>query len=281
MNTSGREFRAARKAQSGFTLIELLVVISIIAILAALLLPALSKAKYTAGRTDCVNNIRQMFLGQINYADDFKGRFCLHTDPSPDYQKSPASAPYDIVDLMRGSYVKNTQITLCPILAQTFGRINNGGYENGLFFGSTTVNYEGYGGWDGTNGPSYVETGYMWFANYKDGDGNPVQYLNASGTQNASQGPLEPAWPELVTDCTSQRAFMTHRISETPGSVYWDNGHRGGFDRTAWTGDPVRVWSLSLDQPVCYADGSVIVRPRNLFLPRAYCGASDDSILFY
>jgi len=101
-----------------------------------------------------------------------------------------------------------------------------------------------YGGWDTT--ASYVFTPYMWLANL-----TPVlQYVDATGKVNPDPELNEPAWPTKTQDCSSRRAFITHRVSKTPGSKFWDVGHMGRFDATTLGSGAGLGWSISPDQPV-------------------------------
>jgi len=106
--------RKTFKAPEGFTLVELLVVFAIIAILAALLLAALSAAKKNGQRTACLNNLRQINLGVRMYSDDSHD-----ASPSPG---SPGTGLPNFQPLYSGykTLMKNYVVGVKPYFCNVF-----------------------------------------------------------------------------------------------------------------------------------------------------------------
>ncbi len=167
--------RFSRQRQ-GFTLIELLVVIAIIAILIALLVPAVQKVRAAANMTTCRNNLKQMGLAFHNHHDNYRAfpsggtfwwidrRVFVNNVPA-NYQQQAWGWGYQILPFIEQSAVYNqpsaqdnivaqTPIStyFCPDVRATPIVSGYGGYCNTR----SQIDYAGNGGSDGTSGAPYA-----------------------------------------------------------------------------------------------------------------------------
>ncbi len=187
----GRNTFATPAEFAGFTLIELLVVIAIIAILAAMLLPALAKAKQKAMRVNCMNNIRQQGIAAQIYAGDNKDFIPMHDHAGWwlwDIKKDTANALVDAAPATTSTTTANRskrKILYCP------------GW-------STTVMNDNDVLWDRGGGTACI-IGYAWLGRRLGANGDTMEgYLNAGGKQFVRKlgGTTNAAELQLAADAT-------------------------------------------------------------------------------
>ena len=111
-----------RSRSGGFTLVELLIVIGIIALLVAILLPALNRAREMSRRTVCLSNIRQLTAAWLMYAGEHQGRLC-NLGGNPDWAEGvfplpiPQTLPPPQTIIPQGQlwpYLKDLRVYVCP-----------------------------------------------------------------------------------------------------------------------------------------------------------------------
>lgn len=208
-----------------FTLIELLVVISIIALLVAILLPALTAAREIAKRTQCMSNLRQVAIGSNSYAVDHNGVlpqvFRERTTPGNwrpawTWWMFDSSGYYGLGSLFDGGYVSDPRAMYCPSMLVEAWTLN----DPSAFLNPSHPN------------PQY-RAGYMYKPHSPAEWGQP----NEPAFKTLDQMPNDRA---LVTDIIYGEGVMPHDTQGATWNTAYADGHAKSF-----TSDALYGWMKS------------------------------------
>jgi prepilin-type N-terminal cleavage/methylation domain-containing protein/prepilin-type processing-associated H-X9-DG protein len=213
--------------KEGFTLVELLVVIAIIAILAAMLLPTLTRAKEEGQGVQCMSNMRQMALGWRMYAQDNREFVVLASagpakDPYNPYAWTKQSEDFSdnaynydpSVDITVGPlypYINSYMVYRCPADTSVIAHATNGGVVMMPRVRTVSMNFfwGGFGGFDASYGMGVGANSW--------GDLYPIYGKTTDLTPPQSLGPTETfVFIDERQDCVNVGNYMTDMAGDTP-----------------------------------------------------------------
>ena len=155
--------------RKNFTLVELLIVVAIIAILAAMLLPALNKARATARSSQCISNLKQLYLCENNYMSDFNGwlPYCgggVRLDNYSFGDRTISDTVRGPLILMYSGYITQPKTVLCPLAFDTHAdtlnpKIKNKGSWTSLCENAYSIIVYQYG--KDESGKNFSDMGYI------------------------------------------------------------------------------------------------------------------------
>jgi prepilin-type N-terminal cleavage/methylation domain-containing protein/prepilin-type processing-associated H-X9-DG protein len=233
--------RSTAVKRAGFTLIELLVVIAIIALLAAILFPVFARARDNARRATCMNNLKQIGLGTMQYVQDNDGRFPVDVYGGvlgPDGRELEPGWNAVFWQQMIWPYVKSDQIFFCPSSPSQMGkqvaadpRVNgrsymlNANYSYSSHIAQANANMKESKMPDAAGTFLFGEFGAYYFST-QDMLGTSVApngtfYMPGIGLSSGGSVSCSGVFPEFKSDCENGRHFTGLTMAYADGHVKW------------------------------------------------------------